>query len=134
MKGRSTVNLLGQYVLSDSCLVVHLISKRAARACTAWRPQMRALRGLRGVRKCTAKQGSLRTYWGVDLLCVYLPICSLPTYRYHLKGRRSLLCISVRIENSDREMEISTNFSTNAKRVCDSDFGSIGASSCLVCC
>ena len=32
-----TVNLLGQFVLSDSCLVVHLICKHAARACTAWR-------------------------------------------------------------------------------------------------
>ena len=83
-------------------------------------------------KKCTVRV--TEAGWAGWAGYVYLPICSLSTYRYHLKGRRSLLCISVRIENSDREMEISTNFPTNAKRVCDSDFGSIGASSCLVCC
>ena len=31
----STVNLLGQYVLSDSCLVVHLISNRMHCAASA---------------------------------------------------------------------------------------------------
>ena len=33
----STVNVLGQYVLSDPSVVVHLFSKRAPRACTAQR-------------------------------------------------------------------------------------------------
>ena len=31
----STVNVFGQFVLSDPCVVVHLFSKRAPRACTA---------------------------------------------------------------------------------------------------
>ena len=38
-----TVNLLGQYVLSDLCLVVHLFSKRALRACTSWRSPSRCM-------------------------------------------------------------------------------------------